>query len=539
MFAQKSVHAAPHPYRSAYRPNQQQTPGLIEHPSLAYNLAETHAEFRARQRSAYDAGRYAWQERCIPTYLLPFYESLVERVGANTYSWVSEDTLAEAFQVDVSTIKRWIAKLVQAGLIRRQRQFGTSSRTYITAYDPTTILLTGEADTPAMTDVSLPVEDDRHDDDELHMDTAPQEDQPIPGEGRSFRRTHEPSFGADLRRDLKDSHLKLLSGGANERSHESKTEHGMNPEIMQFLEREGAHSLESTPKLLLYPVEELHAVSAYLDTQRNVEDRPKLFAWLVLRDFGRKLLTGAHEARQTNGTPDKQRRSKAPLQADDPRRASSGSCRDLVHDWQEEERNGQPTTSTSENDHGHTENTQLWQQVMDRLQTMLPGDALIWFAETEVLELTDERAVIGTPTCIERDTLRTAYQEAIREAFQLVTGQPRRVQIEIGRSEPILSPVPPGRSAARSTATRRHQALTQTDLWQQVLDELRRAVTDGEFQIWFAEAQLLQLEDGEAIIGTPNIFAREQLQACYAQHLREALMTIVGQPVTVQVVIGS
>lgn len=536
MFAQKSAYSTPHAHRSAYLPDQRKTPVLIEHPSLAYNLAETHAEFRARQRRAYDAGRHAWQERRMPAYLIPFYESLVERVGANKYTWVSEETLAEAFHVDISTIKRWITKLVHAELIRRQRQFATSSRTYITAYDPTTILLTGDADTPALTEESTPIEGDRHSDDQRHTDAAPQEAQTPLGEDISFQRIYEPSFSADLRRDLKDSHLTLSGGGTNDRFQESKNV--MNPEIIRLLEREGAHTLESTPKLFQYPVEELQAVSTYLDTQRNIEDRPKLFAWLVLRDFGRKLRTGEHEAAPARCTPDQQRRSKAKLRADDPMRYINGAARDLVQGWRAEDQTIPPATSTSDRDLHHARNMQLWQEVRERLQAMLPSDALSWFTETELLELTEGRVVIGTPTCIERDKLRAEYQEAIRQAFHLVTMQPLQVQIELGRSCPILSPAIPAPSAALPTATSGSKATTLADLWQQVLDEVRWAVTDAEFQTWFAETHLLHLGDDQAIVGTPNIFVREKLEGCYAQHLREALITRLGQMGTVQVVIG-
>lgn len=69
----------------------------------------------------------------------------MDRVSGNKHTWVGKDTWAAKFHVDESTIKRWIAKLVQVGLIRRQRRFGTSSCTYITAYDRRTMVLDGAA----------------------------------------------------------------------------------------------------------------------------------------------------------------------------------------------------------------------------------------------------------------------------------------------------------------------------------------------------------------------------------------------------------
>ena len=64
------------------------------------------------------------------------YESLVDAVGAHQYRWIKVETLAVEFKADDSTIKRWLTVLEKhAKLIRRQRQFKTSSRTYLIAYD--------------------------------------------------------------------------------------------------------------------------------------------------------------------------------------------------------------------------------------------------------------------------------------------------------------------------------------------------------------------------------------------------------------------
>ncbi|HEY0810570.1 MAG TPA: helix-turn-helix domain-containing protein, partial [Longimicrobiales bacterium] len=202
MFAQKSAHPVRYPEQSTGSAYQPETQSIGDRSSLVYNPRETRDEFLARQRRAYDAGRRAWQERRIPAYLIPFYETLVERVGANSYTWVSEETLAEAFQVDVSTIKRWIARLVRVGLIRRQRQFATSSRTYLTAYDATTELLDGQA-------AAIPATDSRATPptpDQVDSHTPTPEEQSVSPTDVSFRRIDKPSFGANLRRDSKIDH---------------------------------------------------------------------------------------------------------------------------------------------------------------------------------------------------------------------------------------------------------------------------------------------------------------------------------------------
>src|ERR687885_1505985 len=107
------------------------------HPTqLRYNPHETLAAFQARQRHAYQAGKAAWHARQINAQALQLYEELVRYVGANTYAWVKEETLASDLGRSVSTIKRWMQQLVQAQLIRRGRRFGATSLTSLTTYDP-------------------------------------------------------------------------------------------------------------------------------------------------------------------------------------------------------------------------------------------------------------------------------------------------------------------------------------------------------------------------------------------------------------------
>ena len=106
-------------------------------PQYVYDPHETLDQFRTRQHQAYAAGRRAWRERLIKAQLLPFYEALVGYVGQNQYAWVKEQTLADEFEVHAATIKRWLARLEDAGLIRRQRRFATSSLTFIMAYADT------------------------------------------------------------------------------------------------------------------------------------------------------------------------------------------------------------------------------------------------------------------------------------------------------------------------------------------------------------------------------------------------------------------
>lgn len=96
---------------------------------------ESRESLQARQRRAYNVGKTAWRHDRINGQALQLYEELVRRVGANPYCWIGEETLAAELGRSASTIKRWMRQLVAADLIRRDRQFGHSTHTYISAYD--------------------------------------------------------------------------------------------------------------------------------------------------------------------------------------------------------------------------------------------------------------------------------------------------------------------------------------------------------------------------------------------------------------------
>ncbi|HEY0606145.1 MAG TPA: DnaA N-terminal domain-containing protein, partial [Herpetosiphonaceae bacterium] len=391
---------------------------------------ETFEQLGARRQHALDQGRQAVRERRISGDLYLFYEYLIERVGANKYTWIGEDTLAEVFSVDASTIKRWIAKLVHAGLIRRQRQFGTTSRTYIAAYDPATVHLDSAIEDTVEVDAADPV---------INVTPVKAEPEPVPqdqgshADAVSFRRNDAPTFGADLRRDLKDSHLNLGGGGKRTFSQNQ----GLAPEIRQLLEREGVSRFYLAPQLQQQPIEELRAVSRYLDQQHNVRDRARLFAALAVGGFGALLLAGRAPQRPAHGKHGSGRAPQAQgARVDDHLKYVSGALAPYIQGG----------------------STQL---------------------------------------------------------------------------EAAAVPVDPGPQAVQAAPP---SSTKQT--WQQVLDLMRPTLTEGEFHTWFADARLLQVEDGQAVISTPHIFAREKLTDCYQTQLIEALRRSLGQSVGVTIVIG-
>src|SRR4051812_8466439 len=61
----------------------------------------------------------------------------------------------------------------------------------------------------------------------------------------------------------------------------------------------------------------------------------------------------------------------------------------------------------------------------------------------------------------------------------------------------------------------------------------------SEFDTWIKPTTLVAIEDSMAIVGTPNIFVRQELEGRYIAPITETLTTILGYPVQVQVVIGN
>lgn len=68
---------------------------------------------------------------------------------------------------------------------------------------------------------------------------------------------------------------------------------------------------------------------------------------------------------------------------------------------------------------------------------------------------------------------------------------------------------------------------------------LKRRIPRAEFDTWISETTLIELGEREAVIGTPNVFAREKLEAFFMTIIEETLHSVLGRPVIVQFVIGS
>lgn len=76
-------------------------------------------------------------------------------------------------------------------------------------------------------------------------------------------------------------------------------------------------------------------------------------------------------------------------------------------------------------------------------------------------------------------------------------------------------------------------------LWQRVQARLRAHLTQGDFDTWIRETALLNLDSEHAVVGCPNIFAREKLETQFLEVMTDALAAELGQRRTLEIVIAS
>ncbi len=105
---------------------------------------------------------------------------------------------------------------------------------------------------------------------------------------------------------------------------------------------------------------------------------------------------------------------------------------------------------------------------------------------------------------------------------------------------PRLDVPQPSRTGAPQPSTELAAAPPRADLelWQKVLALLRPHVPQAEFETWFKDTRLIQLDQERAIIGTPNVFVREHVATHYLPLITAAIGEIVGSPIVADAVIG-
>lgn len=76
------------------------------------------------------------------------------------------------------------------------------------------------------------------------------------------------------------------------------------------------------------------------------------------------------------------------------------------------------------------------------------------------------------------------------------------------------------------------------ELWQKVLDQVSLTLPKDMFNVWISPTSLVAFEDNLAVVTTPNIFVRQQIEQLYQAHLEEALSRVCERPIMLQAVIG-
>jgi hypothetical protein len=78
-----------------------------------------------------------------------------------------------------------------------------------------------------------------------------------------------------------------------------------------------------------------------------------------------------------------------------------------------------------------------------------------------------------------------------------------------------------------------------TPVWQQTLALLQVQLDPAGFETWIAPNRLLVLEGETAVLGTPNVFVRDELAAHYRTLVEATVGQVLGRPITLEVVIGT
>ena len=76
-------------------------------------------------------------------------------------------------------------------------------------------------------------------------------------------------------------------------------------------------------------------------------------------------------------------------------------------------------------------------------------------------------------------------------------------------------------------------------VWQQALTVLQAQLAADSFTTWIQPSRLLLLEGETAVLGTPNVFVRDELAAHYRTLVEATVGQVLGRPITLELVIGT
>jgi len=159
---------------------------------------------------------------------------------------------------------------------------------------------------------------------------------------------------------------------------------------------------------------------------------------------------------------------------------------------------------------------QAWQVAKAQLRMEMPKAAFdTWVRDTEyrTFDAASGLFEIAAPTAYTRDWLENRLTSTLT---RLLTG--------------ILN---------RAVDVRFTAEISPGDVWETVLDELKRQMPQQDFDTWVRPSELLGMENGIAEIGVPNRYARDYLEDRLASMTTRILTDLLQQTVAVRFVVSA
>ena len=75
---------------------------------------------------------------------------------------------------------------------------------------------------------------------------------------------------------------------------------------------------------------------------------------------------------------------------------------------------------------------------------------------------------------------------------------------------------------------------TTTDVWSRVLEGVRREIGPERFNLWMRNTKPLRLEEGELVVGVPNLFILEWVHTHYGEVISAQAAEALGEPVRIR-----
>jgi hypothetical protein len=353
-----------------------------------------------------------------------------------------------------------MSQLTTACLIRRGRRFGSASLTFITAYDQLTDLHEQPVASASLTkdlaprasshdgtaEPSKEGADARLPSIQTTLDKSASADKASP-ESSFFGHKSEPSISSFSRRHTIKSHHVKTGGCGDPEADQTKNPVDESGEASRRLQAEGVADDAVIQELLGYPSSEVERVIHYVARCRSKDDprRPGLIVHLVRHNFGKYCHSsrdgrqGTMPLNQTGGGTRQPSRT-----ADDSHRyvsdafcchGISGPCPYC---------NASMVIMLPTSDSGSLPNQDAisqapcndvevtWKAILARLaETMTAADVSTWLKQTCLLDITSERAVVGTSNVFVRDHVQEVYSAPLSAALAAELGHPIQVEIVI------------------------------------------------------------------------------------------------------------